>query len=57
MFEPHSNSMLYEAHIPQAMLSYDLKSKKFRRRKLEDSTSMVMSPVNILNPDFHVSVN
>lgn len=54
MFEPHDNAKLYEAHIPQATLSYNKHTKAFRRAKLEDSTSMVMSPVDILKPEFEV---
>ena len=45
---------MYEAHIPQAVLKYDKVSGAFRRHGLEDTTSMVMSPVDILNPDFKV---
>ncbi|KAK7098651.1 hypothetical protein V1264_002900 [Littorina saxatilis] len=49
LFEPH-NDFLYEAHIPEAILSYNTTLQKFRRSKLLDSTSMVMSPVDILRP-------
>ena len=52
LFEPHDNRMLYEAHIPEAQFSVDLKRYKFRRDKLMESTSMVMSPIDIRNPDF-----
>ena len=51
IFEPHRNHDLYEAHIQEAMLGYDPKSGKFRNHELLDSTSMVMSPIDILNPD------
>ena len=54
MFEPHDNRRLYEAHIPQAHLKYDRRSQAFRRWGLDDSTSMVMSPVDLQNPDFEV---
>ena len=54
LFEPHDNKMLYEAHIPQATLKYSKQLKAFRRKGLEDSTSMVMSPVDIQQPDFNV---
>ena len=54
LFAPHNNENLYEAHIPQAMLKYSNRSKKFFRHGLEESTSMVMSPVDLLNPDFEV---
>ena len=56
MFEPHNNSRLYEGHIPQATLGYNAKLKQFRRKNLEDTTSMVMSPVDILKPDFEVCI-
>ena len=52
LFEPYHNHDLYEAHIQEAVLSYDRKSGKFRNHKLLDSTSMVMSPVDILDPNF-----
>ena len=57
LFEPFNNTYLYEAHIPQATLSYKKQDHMFYKRKLEDSTSMVMSPVNILQPDFDVSID
>ena len=43
---------MYEAHIQEASLDYNLASKKFRRKNLLESTSMVMSPVDILKPDY-----
>ncbi|XP_066934010.1 bifunctional peptidase and (3S)-lysyl hydroxylase JMJD7-like [Clytia hemisphaerica] len=52
IFEPHRNYDLYEAHIQEAMLGYNPKSGKFRNHELLDSTSMVMSPIDILKPDF-----
>ncbi|XP_038051925.1 bifunctional peptidase and arginyl-hydroxylase JMJD5-like [Patiria miniata] len=52
LFEPHDNTKMYEAHIPEAKLGYDPLSRRFRRKKLLDSTAMVMAPVDILNPDF-----
>lgn len=52
LYEPHDNTNLYEAHIQEAVLGYEPRSMKFRRKKLMDSTSMVMSPVNILKPDY-----
>ena len=58
LFEPHNNEQLYEAHIPQATLSYRYNavndSHMFRRKTLEESTSMVMSPVDMLHPDLKV---
>ena len=63
LFDPHSNENLYEAHIPEALLGYksvnSASSKrfsfggKFYRQQLLESTSMVMSPVDILSPDLN----
>lgn len=33
-------------------MNYDKKDKKFRRISRDDSTSMVMSPVDVKKPDF-----
>ena len=52
LYEPHDNAKLYEAHIQEATLSYNPTNKKFRLKKLLESTSMVMSPVDILKPDY-----
>ncbi|XP_006818312.2 bifunctional peptidase and (3S)-lysyl hydroxylase Jmjd7-like [Saccoglossus kowalevskii] len=52
LFEPFNNTQLYEAHIPEAILDYDPSHGKFHKRRLLDSTSMVMSPVDILKPEF-----
>ena len=52
LFEPHNNDNLYEAHIQEAKLGYDEETNSFRHHKLVDSTSMVMSPINILKPDY-----
>lgn len=52
LFEPHHNINLYEAHIPEALLGYDKVRKSIYRKVLLQSTSMVMSPVDILQPDF-----
>ncbi len=57
MFEPFNNSQLYEAHIRQAELSYDIKTHRFRRKNLLDSTSMVMSPIDLMEPNFEVKNN
>jgi len=54
LFEPHNNSRLYEAHIPEAMLDYNATTNTFTKEVLVDSTSMVMSPVDITQPDFQV---
>ncbi|XP_033752806.1 jmjC domain-containing protein E-like [Pecten maximus] len=52
LFDPHKNENLYEAHIAEAIFSYNKTTKEFRRSTLVDSTSMVMSPVDIMKPDF-----
>ncbi|ESO97617.1 hypothetical protein LOTGIDRAFT_152707 [Lottia gigantea] len=52
LFEPHDNSRLYEAHIPEAILSFNKTEMTFSRRHLSDSTSLVMSPIDILKPNF-----
>ncbi|KAI8781130.1 jmjC domain-containing protein E [Biomphalaria glabrata] len=51
LYEPHDNSKLYEAHIQEAVLSYNQSSHTFHRKTLLESTSMVMSPVDISDPD------
>lgn len=51
LFDPHHNEDLYEAHIPEAILGFTPTSGRFHRRTLLQSTSMVMSPVDIANPD------
>lgn len=56
MFEPFDNSQLYEAHIRQAELSYNSTTHSFSRTHLQDSTSMVMSPVDLSKPDFEVCI-
>lgn len=53
LYEPHQNSRLYEAHIQEASLAFNPVTKKFWRKELLESTSMVMSPVDILNPDYN----
>jgi len=56
LFEPHVNSQLYEGHIPEAMLDYDEHTNQFVKKSLVDTTSMVMSPVDITKPDFEVLI-
>lgn len=52
LFDPHHNGNLYEAHIPEAILSFiPSNTSKFHRNTLLESTSMVMSPVDIQEPD------
>ncbi|KAJ7381864.1 hypothetical protein OS493_038628 [Desmophyllum pertusum] len=38
IYEPHDNTKLYEAHIQEASLDFNPTSKKFRRKKLLEST-------------------
>lgn len=54
LFEPYNNELLYEAHIPEALLSYNKTTRQFQRSTLLDSTAMVMTPIDILNPNFEV---
>jgi len=51
LFDPHQNENLYEAHIPEAKLSFHPDNQSFSRDHLLESTSMVMSPVDIASPD------
>ena len=51
LFDPHHNENLYEAHIPEALLGFTPRTGSFHRRTLLESTSMVMSPVDIQDPD------
>ncbi|KAL4225174.1 hypothetical protein ACF0H5_015866 [Mactra antiquata] len=51
LYDPHDNRKLYESHIPEAMLGYNKTSQTFTKQQLVDSTSMVMSPVDIQNPN------
>ena len=51
LYAPHHNANLYEAHIQEAILGFNPLTKQFRRRMLLESTSMVMSPVDIKKPD------
>ena len=52
LFDPHNNENLYESHIPEAILGYVKANKTIYRKSLLESTSMVMSPVDILRPDY-----
>eukprot|EP01083_Nonionella_stella_P070432 188427_1 len=51
VFPPHHNEDLYEGHIREAELSYDQESGTFSRHKLQTSTAMVMSPVDMSRSD------
>jgi len=50
LFDPHHNENLYEGHIREAVLGYSTNTNTFSRDTLTDSTSMVMSPVDISKP-------
>ena len=54
LYSPQDGHKLYEGHIPEAVLSFNKHNYAFRRKKLLDSTSMVMSPVDIVSPDIQV---
>ncbi|RUS81923.1 hypothetical protein EGW08_010309 [Elysia chlorotica] len=51
LFEPHHNERLYEGHIQEAQFTFNESTGFFHRRHLLDSTSMVMSPVDLKKPD------
>eukprot|EP00049_Salpingoeca_infusionum_P016098 m.324128 g.324128 ORF g.324128 m.324128 type:complete len:519 (+) comp16008_c0_seq4:132-1688(+) len=51
VYPPYNNTQLYEAHIPEAKLAYNLGTDTFTREHLMDSTSMVMSPVDLQRPN------
>lgn len=51
IFEPHHSEQLYEAHIPEAEFSVDMATLKFSRHQLTESTSMVMSPIDLDYPN------
>eukprot|EP01128_Nolandella_sp_AFSM9_P001201 TRINITY_DN11309_c0_g1_i1.p1 TRINITY_DN11309_c0_g1~~TRINITY_DN11309_c0_g1_i1.p1 ORF type:complete len:554 (-),score=66.98 TRINITY_DN11309_c0_g1_i1:65-1627(-) len=52
LYHPHHNEALYEGHIREARFEYEAETSTFARSNLLESTSMVMSPVNIRNPNF-----
>lgn len=56
MFDPRQNANLYEGHLPEARFTVehlaDKNSFNLIRSGLLESTSMVMSPVDILSPDY-----
>jgi len=51
LFDPLDNQDLYEGHIREAFLDYNSTTQKLSRDHLGDSTSMVMSPVDIARPN------
>lgn len=55
LFDPRQNQNLYEGHLPEARFTVERTANNgftLNRSGLLESTSMVMSPVDILNPDF-----
>jgi len=52
IFEPHHNEDLYEGHIREAQWEFTLSTQLFERKHLMQSTSMVMSPVDIKKPNY-----
>ena len=51
LFAPQHSGRLYESHIPEAELSYREGEERLVKETLLDSTSMVMSPVDIKSPN------
>ena len=55
IYDPRDNKNLYEGHIPEARFEINETEQRFFklvRKGLQESTSMVMSPVNVLNPEY-----
>lgn len=55
MFDPNNNHQLYEGHLQEATLNLNWTTKSFHRRHVNNVTNAVMSPVNMVKPDFSVS--
>lgn len=55
MFDPNNNHQLYEGHLQEATLTLNWTTKSFHRRHVNNVTNAVMSPVNMVKPDFSVS--
>lgn len=51
LYDPRDNSRLYEGHLREAKLKYDVDTDTFLRQDLLESTSMVNSPVDPLHPN------
>ena len=54
LFDPRDNRKLYEAEIQEAHLRYNILNDTFKPALKKDSSSGVMSPVNVRKPDFEV---
>lgn len=61
VYDPRHNHRLYEGHLPEARFRVDEGegdlAYRLTRSELMESTSLVMSPVDILNPDFALFPN
>lgn len=55
MFDPNNNHQLYEGRLQEATLTLNWTTKSFHRRHVHYITNSVMSPVNMVKPDFSVS--
>ena len=55
LFDPKNNHQLYEGHIMEAKLAFNWTTRAFSRRHIRDFSNVVMSPVNIVRPDYTVS--
>ncbi|CAH1256690.1 JMJD7 [Branchiostoma lanceolatum] len=52
LFEPNDSTRLYEAPILDAILWFNNRTGKFRRKTLLEVGTFAMSPVDILKPNF-----
>lgn len=52
MFDPNNNHQLYEGRLQEATLTLNWTTKSFHRRHVHYITNSVMSPVNMVKPDF-----
>ena len=52
IFPPSQSQNLYEGHIPEAQFDFDFETGEFKKKTLFESTSMVMSPVDLKKPNF-----
>merc|ERR1712037_837219 len=54
VYDPRDNRNLYEGHIPEARFEIEETPEGYKliRNGLQESTSMVMAPVNVLDPDY-----
>lgn len=57
LMDPNRNDRFYEGHIREGILSYDRYTHTFTKEELMESTSMVHSPINIMQWDSSRSVH